>query len=339
MINKFDKSLHVRYLNSVIEEKLDKSIIFFDTVRMTLVYFTLSSFDVLDSFDKMTGWSKEKMIKTIYSYQINDDTDESSKWGFRCSFSNGINNDYDNCHLALTYCALCSLIILGDDLKNVNRSKIIRNLSNYQKPNGCFISSISGESDMRFIYCAVAICYILNDFSSINQEKMLEYIMNSLTYEGAFGQNPGNEAHGGSTYCAIASLKLLGKLDDCLNEKAKQKLVRWCLMKQNSGFEGRPNKDSDTCYTFWIGATLSLLGQHHLINHSRLKSFCLRNQDLAYGGFGKLLDCESDIMHTYLGLSGLSLEDGSELKLNKIVPELNITEKSFKHLQKIISLY
>lgn len=102
----------------------------------------------------------------------------------------------------------------------------------------------------------------------------------------------GNEAHGGSTYCAIASLKLLDKLDDCLSEDKKQKLIKWCLMKQNLGFEGRPNKDSDTCYTFWIGASLAMLGQHHLINHSRLKSFCLRNQDQVNGGFSKQFDCE-----------------------------------------------
>lgn len=73
------------------------------------------------------------------------------------------------------------------------------------------------------------------------------------TYEGAFTQNPGSEAHGGSTYCAIASLKLLNKLDHCLDEKKKCKLIRWCLTKQDLGFEGRPNKSSDTCYTFWIG--------------------------------------------------------------------------------------
>ncbi len=35
------------------------------------------------------------------------------------------------------------------------------------------------ESDMRFLYCAVVISYILNDFSGINIEKAIEYIKNS----------------------------------------------------------------------------------------------------------------------------------------------------------------
>lgn len=144
----------------------------------------MSSFDILDSFDQMADhWNKNKLVNTIYSYQIEDEKvndDEIGKWGFRGSFSNGINNRYDLSHIALTYCALCSLIICGDDLRRVNRSRIIGNLSKYQKKNGCFISSPGGESDMRFIYCATAICYIINDFSSIDQEQMIKYLMNCL---------------------------------------------------------------------------------------------------------------------------------------------------------------
>lgn len=124
------------------------------------------------------------MIEAIYSYQINDDEPNSQKqvgkWGFRGSFSNGIDNQLDSGHIALTYCALCSLITCGDDLKRVNRSRILSKLSEYQKDNGCFYSTIGGENDMRFIYCASAICYILNDFSTINVDKMVEFILKSL---------------------------------------------------------------------------------------------------------------------------------------------------------------
>ena len=177
---------------------------------MTLVYFVLSSFDVLDALDQM-HLNRQKLVNTIYNYQIaNDDellgddqNEHIGRWGFRGSFSSGINNRYDTSHIALTYCALCSLIILGDDLKQVNRLAILKRLNEYQKKDGCFYSSPGGESDIRLIYCATAICYILNDFSSIDIDKMIYFIMNSLTYEGAFGQNPGCEAHGGSTFCKI----------------------------------------------------------------------------------------------------------------------------------------
>ena len=49
-----------------------------------------------------------------------------------------------------------------------------------------------GENDMRFIYCACCISYILDDWQGINVEKATEYIRNSLVrcfiflqYDGA----------------------------------------------------------------------------------------------------------------------------------------------------------
>jgi prenyltransferase beta subunit len=59
----------------------------------------------------------------------------------------------------------------------------------------------------------------------------------------------GNEAHGGSTYTAIASLVLMGELD-CLGEFHRTNLIRWCLMRQSTGYNGRTNKDNDSCYSF-----------------------------------------------------------------------------------------
>jgi prenyltransferase beta subunit len=32
---------------------------------------------------------------------------------------------------------------------------------------------------MRFVYCAAAICYMLNDFSGMDVDKAVEYIYNS----------------------------------------------------------------------------------------------------------------------------------------------------------------
>ena len=35
------------------------------------------------------------------------------------------------------------------------------------------------ENDMRFVYCAACICYMLNDWSGIDQEKAVEFIQKS----------------------------------------------------------------------------------------------------------------------------------------------------------------
>lgn len=39
----------------------------------------------------------------------------------------------------------------------------------------------------------------------------------------------------------------------------RERLVRWLVERQSGGgLQGRPNKPPDTCYTFWIGATLKV---------------------------------------------------------------------------------
>lgn len=63
---------------------------------------------------------------------------------------------------------------------------------------------------------------------------------------------------GGWTYCAIASLCLMGRLEEALSPRELDRIRRWCIMRQQTGFHGRPNKPVDTCYSFWVGATLEV---------------------------------------------------------------------------------
>jgi geranylgeranyl transferase type-1 subunit beta len=39
------------------------------------------------------------------------------------------------------------------------------------------------------------------------------------------------------------------------SESELNRIRRWCMRQQN-GFHDRPNKSADTCYSFWVGATL-----------------------------------------------------------------------------------
>jgi len=107
----------------------------------------------------------------------------------------------------MTYTALASLIILGDDLSRVDRKGIISSIKKLQKEDGrygdSFISLLisinselssnnnkiiiksfcamynEGESDMRFVYCASIIGYILNDWSGMDLEKTVNFIRQS----------------------------------------------------------------------------------------------------------------------------------------------------------------
>jgi geranylgeranyl transferase type-1 subunit beta len=229
----------------------------------------------------------------------------------------------------MTYTALAILLMCGDDFSRVNKKSIIKAISNLQKSNGSF-SCLYGdsESDMRFVYCAAAICYMLNDFSGIDIDKAVKYILSSQSYDSAIGQGPGNESHGGSTYCAVAALELMGRLHEL---PRKDKLIKWCIERQISGFQGRINKPADTCYSFWIGATLGIFGKVDLIEFTNLKGFILSCEQF-HGGFSKSEDVYADVLHTYMSLCGLSII--GEPNLKKIHYALGFSQDAVNHLKK-----
>lgn len=50
-----------------------------------------------------------------------------------------------------------------------------------QLEDGSFMGSGSGsENDMRFVYCAASISYILDDWSGINVDKVVDFILKSV---------------------------------------------------------------------------------------------------------------------------------------------------------------
>lgn len=118
----------------------------------------------------------------------------------------------------MTYTGLASLLILGDDLSRVNKEAVLANVKSLQQDDGSFCGTKNEESDMRFVYCAACICYILNDFSAINIPKMIDFIKSSIRYDGGLAQGPDLESHGGSTFCGIAALHLCGVLEKSLDE-------------------------------------------------------------------------------------------------------------------------
>ncbi|XP_067929662.1 geranylgeranyl transferase type-1 subunit beta-like isoform X2 [Watersipora subatra] len=240
---------------------------------------------------------------------------------------------YDSGHVAMTYTALCTLLVLGDDLSRVDKQAIAYGLKNLQLENGSFQYCVEGsEDDMRFIYCVAAVCYILNDYSTIDVEKAVNYIIDSLSYEGGFGQRPFTEAVGGSTYCAVAALYLFNKLDR-LKPSELALITQWCLNRQQSGFQGRPNKAVDTCYSFWLGATLQILDSFQHVNHKANRDWLLSVQDYMTGGFSKWTTTSPDPLHSYLGLAGLALmhEEGVQSHFSP----LNISQRAANHLHNL----
>lgn len=57
---------------------------------------------------------------------------------------------------------------------------------------------------------------------------------------------------GGTTYCAVSALTLLGGVDD------PGETIRWLVQRQIGGFQGRPGKLEDVCYSFWCCGALAV---------------------------------------------------------------------------------
>ncbi|CAD5212416.1 unnamed protein product [Bursaphelenchus okinawaensis] len=335
---------HIKLLHHCLKI-LPNAYLSLDGSRPTLLFFCISAMDILDQMGDLPAERKRDMIEYLYRLQITSKNEvPSESYGFRghiYSYLDPVSNtevisEYESAHIAQTYSALCCLLILGDNLEQVDRTATLSALRQCQQPDGSFSAfSNQSESDMRFVFCAVSISYILNDFSFINVDLLCDFIQKSVSYDGGIGQGPKFESHGGSTYCAIASLCLMGRLWDysVLSKKQLEKLKRWALQKQDVGFHGRPNKPDDSCYAFWVGATLWMLNAHHLVEEKSLRGFLMETQDDCIGGFAKYIDSNSDILHTYFGIAALSIF--GEAGLCPVYPPLNIPMRAFEHLCKL----
>lgn len=145
------------------------------------------------------------------------------------------------------------------------------------------------------------------------------------------GQGPGLEAHCGSTFCGLAALALSSQLNR-LNNIQIERVRRWLLNRLELGFNGRPNKPADTCYSFWTGGALKILDAFDYLEKEPNENFILMTQD-KYGGFAKWPNYVPDPMHTYFGLAGLSII--GKKNLNQMFCTLNMTQRARDHLEQI----
>lgn len=298
MSQSFNRERHIRYFSHCLRQ-LPDGYAKLDTNRLTLVHFCVHALDLLDALEEQIH--QRQVIDWIYSLQVHG--------GF-CggTFCGREQHGYTHSHIAMTYTALATLVSLGDrDLSRVDKDSILLSLKQLQCPDGSFqaVVGLGSEHDMRFLYCACAISYILHDWTGVDQEKAISYIKSCKSYDGAIALLPGQEGHGGSTFCGVASLVLMGRLD-VMDKDFQKDLVHWCVSRQVSGMQGRPNKAEDTCYSYWIGGTLRLLGQQELLDEEALCHYVMTCQT-QMGGFGKVVGAFPDVLHSFYSMAWLSL--------------------------------
>ncbi|EPS66724.1 hypothetical protein M569_08052, partial [Genlisea aurea] len=322
----FDRDRHVDFL-LMMYQLLPSDYQDQEINRLTMAYFVVSGLDILQALDRI---GRDEAISWVLSLQFKPkdagaSLEDGQFYGFggsRSLQSWPYDTDkviYNGSHLASTYCALAILKILGYDMSLIDSESLIKSMKNLQQPGGCFASiNAGGEEDLRFLFCAAAICSVLNNWGGMDCQKSKEYIMKCQSYDGGFGLTPCSESHGGATYCAVASLKLMGLFDEALGGSSSATLLLdWCLQKQceGGGFQGRSNKPADTCYAFWIGSVVRMIvgGGDELIDAEALKGF-LSSCETKCGGFSKFPEVWPDLYHSYYGICSLSLMNETGLK-------------------------
>lgn len=186
--------------------------------RLTLAYFAISGLDLLGTLDCV---DKEAIISWVLSLQAHprnkDELNSGEFYGFHGSRTSQFPSDesgaliHNGSHLASSYCAIAILKIVGFNFSLIDSELILTSMKNLQQPDGSFMPIHTGaETDLRFIYCAAAICSMLDNWSGMDREKAKEYIVNCQSYDGGFGLIPGSESHVAQGVQLIAPWHLSG---------------------------------------------------------------------------------------------------------------------------------
>ncbi|KAJ8603868.1 hypothetical protein MRB53_042043 [Persea americana] len=208
---------------------------------MYLGYFILSALDLISAVDEtISHEERQGFIQWIYHCQRPDG-------GFRMwpgtdfgDRANAENVKWDPANVPATYFALCSLLILGDELQRVHKVATLQWLRRMQREDGSFGETlvdgkIEGGVDPRFAYCATGIRHILRsrrcrsadhgDVPDIDIQALIEGIAKKQSYDGGFADEAFHESHAGYTFCSLGALKLSG--DDSESETTNNNGCKW----------------------------------------------------------------------------------------------------------------
>lgn len=225
----------------------------------------------------------------------------------------------DNHDPHLLYTLSCvQILAMIDRLSDLDRDNVVKFVVNLQQSDGSFYGDEWGEVDTRFTFCAFATLALLNRLDQCNVQSGVQFILQCRNFDGAFGCVPGSESHAGQVFCCVGALSIANKLG--LIEV--DQLAWWLCERQlpSGGLNGRPEKLPDVCYSWWVLASLSIIGKAHWLDKDSLVKFILASQDEESGGFADRPGDMVDPFHTLFGLAGLSLL--GESSLNKVNPVL-----------------
>jgi geranylgeranyl transferase type-2 subunit beta len=290
----FYHSKHIEYLGSLLLESKEISMSSFRmlSTKMGGMYWGLSAMLLL----KLPIDSKSKSSMVAF---MNSCFDEKSG-GF--GWSTGHDGHITSAHYAL---------LIAEQIQYRFSSEVHESIISFVTdtcilPDGSVQCDKWGESDLRFSYDAACILTLIPGYTPDESlfPRLSAHIAKCRNFDGAYGPRPGTESHAAYTFCAVGALRVMG-----MEIADSDRLAHWLSERQtvSGGFNGRPEKAPDVCYSWWILSTLEMLGRSAWIDKAALREFILRSQDSEAGGIADRPECVADIFHTFFGFAALSL--------------------------------
>lgn len=241
-------------------------------------------------------------------------------------FSASVNHD---AHLLYTLSAIQILALYGE-LGRIDTDKVANYIAGLQQSDGSFYGDKWGEIDSRFSFCALASLCLLGKLDRVDVNKAVDYVVQCMNFDGGFGCTPGSESHAGQIYCCVGTLAITHNLH-LLNPD----LLGWWLCERqlpSGGLNGRPEKLPDVCYSWWVLASLKIIGKIGWIEKTKLSAFILASQDDETGGMADRPGDMVDPFHTLFGLTGLSLLGYDCANLDEVDPVFCMPKSVMKRL-------
>jgi len=308
----FYANKHIAYIKKIANDKGSFEYYVTQQFRMSGVYWGLTALAVMGR-------------------DLNDELNipEIVDWVLSCQHENGgfsadIGHDP---HILYTLSAI-QILVLCKSLDRIDRVKIGRFVSSLQQPDGSFFGDKWGEVDTRFSYCSASALSLLGLLNAeyINIPSAVTFIGRCRNFDGGFGAVPDAESHAAQVFCCVGALSILKHLHTIDID-----LLGWWLSERqcdSGGLNGRPEKQADVCYSWWILSCLRIIGRDHWISKTKLINFILECQDSGIieatlpappgvdsgladpavgGGIAERPGNMADIFHSFFGIAGLSL--------------------------------
>jgi len=287
----FVDAKHAAYIKRVSEDTEALEYALTEYMRMSGVYWGLCALRLLGR-DLATDMDAPALVE----------------WVLRCQHPSGGfgGSEGHDPHMLYTLSALQILALLGA-LDRCDRAKAASYVAGLQQSNGSFFGDEWGEVDTRFSYCALSSLALLGrlDDGLIDVDLAVDFVDSCRNFDGGYGALPGAESHAGQIFCCVGALAIAKRLD-----RVDRVLLSWWLAERQcdgGGLNGRPEKQSDVCYSWWILSVMRMLGADHWIDRPGLAAFILRCQDAEDGGVADRPGNVADVFHTFFGVGGLSL--------------------------------